>query len=116
MKSGALRTIKIDWYGEVSVVHISPADWFGGRAIDMKTFDDANDIIVDDWGLFCDVLVTATIGNLRRIPLPVYIVGADGEDSVDTTLDVADVRKAVRDINVVRAYVDGVLTMIDAAA
>ena len=109
MKNGTLRTIKIDMDGQASVIHIAPKDWFGGE-FDMVTFDDANDIVVDDWGLFNDVLVTATIGNLRRLPLPAYVVGADGEDTVATTLDVANVQRAVSDINVVRGFVGGVLS------
>jgi len=110
MNDRVVRAIKIDLDGEASVVHVSLDAWFDGSPIDMVTFDDENDIVVDDFGLFNAVLVTATIGNLRRLPLPAYVVGADGEDTVDTTLDVADVQRAVSDINVVRGFVGGVLS------
>lgn len=110
MNDRVVRAIKIDLDGEVSIVHISPRGLFDGNPIDMVTFDDANDIVVDDEGLFNPFLVSATIGSLRRLPLPAYVVGADGEDTVDTTLDVADVQRAVRDINVVRGLVGGILS------
>jgi hypothetical protein len=105
-----VRAIKIDVDGEASIVQISPRNCFDGSPIDMVTFDDANDIVVDDEGLFQLFLVTATIGNLRRLPLPAYIVGADGEEAVDTKLDVEDVRKAVGDITVVRGLIGGFIT------
>lgn len=110
MRERVVRAIKIDLDGAASVVRIAPRNCFDGRPIDMVSFDDANDIVVDDEGLFNPLLVTATIGNLRRLPLPAYVVGADGEETVDTTLEVDDVRKAVSEINFVRDLRGGAIT------
>lgn len=56
--------------------------------------DGTHDAYVDDNGLFKPGTVTANLdGNV--IPLPAYIVGVDGEDVVDASLGLDDVRSMI---------------------
>lgn len=51
---------------------------------------------VDDEGLFKQPVLTATIDEAHRVPLPAYILGEDGERCADATLSMAEVRNLVR--------------------
>ncbi len=55
-------------------------------------YDDANDVWSNDWGLTESGLTLAWIGRARRVPLPAYVRGADGEDSCDPHLAIDEVR------------------------
>ncbi|MCD2323040.1 hypothetical protein LQ953_03305 [Sphingomonas sp. IC-56] len=55
-------------------------------------YDDGHDVWCNDWGLVEPDLVLAWVGRARRVPLPAYIRGADGEDSCDPHVAMADVR------------------------
>lgn len=55
-------------------------------------YDDSNEIWHDDFGLFSGDVVLAWIGRARRVPLPVLIMGVDGERSVDPTIELERVR------------------------
>jgi hypothetical protein len=48
---------------------------------DRLDYDDRNDVWCNDWGLIEAEPVLAWIGQARRVPLPAYILGGDGEDS-----------------------------------
>ncbi|MBB3349276.1 hypothetical protein [Sphingomonas sp. BK069] len=63
-----------------------------GWAWDCLDYDDTNDVWCNDWGLTEPDLVFAWIGRARRVPLPAYILGVDGEDSCDPHLAIEDVR------------------------
>lgn len=59
---------------------------------DCLDYDDRNDVWCNDWGLIEAEPVLAWIGRARRVPLPAYILGADGENSCDPHVAMADVR------------------------
>jgi len=54
-------------------------------------YDKDNDIWYDDFGLLRKGVVLARIGYHRRVPLPVYILGADGERCCDPLVSIEDV-------------------------
>lgn len=47
--------------------------------------DDSHDIYYDGEGMFAPGVVTAKIGRHDRVPLPVYIVGGEGERQAAVT-------------------------------
>ena len=55
-------------------------------------YDDAHDVWSNDWGLVEVDYTLAWISRARRVTLPAYIRGADGEDSCDPTIAIGDVR------------------------
>lgn len=55
-------------------------------------YDDTHDIWSNDWGLVEPDPTLAWIGRARRVTLPAYIRGADGEDSCEPTIAIDDVR------------------------
>ncbi len=55
-------------------------------------YDDTHDVWSNDWGLVEVDYTLAWIGRARRITLPAYIRGADGEDSCEPTIAIGDVR------------------------
>lgn len=59
---------------------------------DRQGYDDRNDVWCNDWGLIEAGPVLAWIGQARRVPLPAYIRGADGENSCDPDVMMEDVR------------------------
>lgn len=63
---------------------------------DCVTLDDTHDVWVNDEGLLGYKPLLARIGTRDRLPLPAYILGADGEDCVDATLTLREVRALVR--------------------
>ncbi len=60
--------------------------------------DDTHDIWHDDEGLFKPTCMVATIGSHRRVPLPVHIMGHEGERSTSATKSVAELATLVRDV------------------
>lgn len=63
-----------------------PWDW------DCLDYDDRNDVWCNDRGLIEAEPVLAWIGQARRVPLPAYILGADGEASCDPHIAIEEVR------------------------
>lgn len=55
-------------------------------------YDDTHDVWSNDWGLVEPDPTLAWIGRARRVTLPAYILGADGEDSCMPTIAIDDVR------------------------
>lgn len=55
-------------------------------------YDDTHDVWSDDWGLAKSDCTLAWIGRARRVTLPAYIRGADGEDSCEPTIAIEEVR------------------------
>ena len=61
------------------------------RCWDCASLDAAHDVWVGDGSLFT-AFATATIGNRTGLPLPAYVLGVDGENTVGATLDIDTVR------------------------
>lgn len=90
-----MRTLKIDVDGiteldlEEDEIHTPDTTW------DCVELDDGHDIWVDDFGLFRSPGRVAALGD-RRIPMPGYVLGAQGENSVAATIDIERVRELVK--------------------
>jgi hypothetical protein len=77
----------ISWVeDEIAEMDARGWDW------DCLDYSDHDDVWCNDRGLFEADPVLAWIGPARRIPLPAYIRGADGEDSCDPHVAITDVR------------------------
>lgn len=59
---------------------------------DRLDYDGCDDVWCNDWGLIEAEPVLAWIGQARRVPLPAYILGGDGEDSCDPHIAMGEVR------------------------
>lgn len=54
-------------------------------------YNEDNDIWYDDFGLSKGNIVLAKVGRHPRVPLPVYIMGGDGELSCDPWIPMEEV-------------------------
>ena len=54
-------------------------------------YDDRNDLWCNEWGSSEPDPALAWVGRARRVPLPPYFLGADGEDSCKPHVAIEDV-------------------------
>ncbi|WCP14064.1 hypothetical protein sphantq_02506 [Sphingobium sp. AntQ-1] len=82
-----MKAYKIDEFG-VKEVDADPDALLDGEVTwDCVSVDEQHDIWVDDFGLSNPDAYFADIGDRPNIPLPVYVFGAQGENTVAATLD-----------------------------
>jgi len=99
-----MKAIKIDRSGEVTLVSGDDDFWMEGEGEDTVWAEGeylgepAHTIYYDDEAMTDPGEVRAVIAG-REFPLPVWIVGVDGEKTTDVALDVEKVRK---DLNIPR--------------
>lgn len=82
----------------------------GGMMADQITWDTieldpGHDLLVDDDGLRRPALTTAKVGSRPHLPLPVFVVGVQGERNVDATITLAEITQLVSEVTVHR--IDG---------
>lgn len=82
-----MKSYKIDDFG-VREVDVDPEELLDGEVTwDCVPLDAQHDLWVDDFGLSKPSAYFADIGDRSNIPLPAYVFGAQGENTVAATLD-----------------------------
>lgn len=85
-----MRAIKIDVDGTVSF-HEGPEDFWMDGDVDWAEGpypgEDSHVVYYDDNALFADEQVRTTLAGVDY-PLPMWVVGVAGEDTVDATLSI----------------------------
>lgn len=90
-----VRAYRIDRSGITQLLAEPDVLLAGDTAWDCVKLDAAHDLWVDDEALLKRWPVFATIGT-KRVPLPVYLLGADGERSTSATFSPREVENLVR--------------------
>ena len=91
-----MRAIRIT-SSHVAEIDVDPDQFFNnGVTWDCVSIDEGHDAWIADDSLSHPCTTFVRIGALRNVPLPAYVFGASGEQSVDATLDVAFARSLVR--------------------
>lgn len=90
-----MRTLRIDVDGITELDLDEDGIRTPDRSWDCVALDDGHDIWVDDSGLFRSPGRVAAFGD-RRIPIPGFVLGAKGENSVAATIGIERVRELVK--------------------
>ncbi|WP_174290976.1 hypothetical protein [Sphingomonas bacterium] len=93
-----MQAFRIDLDG---VTEVDLADDFlvaSGVMWDYFELDAKHVVYVDDMGMFAERVDLASVGPNRATPLPAYVLGVDGEDTVGATMSFADVRALVPNV------------------
>ncbi len=81
-----MRVLKIEKDLTAVEIDLDEEDLMDDERIwDTTDLDSSHDIWFDDEGMSDPGVVYATIGD-KRVPLPAYIIGNEGEKSVDATI------------------------------
>lgn len=89
-----MRAFKIDLDGVTELDAEEHEILDPDKVWDCASLDADHDVWVEDGSLFT-AFATATVGGRHGLPLPAYVVGARGEDTVDATLDIETLRTMV---------------------
>lgn len=90
-----MRALRINRDLTIDEIETPMEDWFGeGIMFDATDIDDKHDVYFDDEGMLkADTVVVRVAGT--RVPLPAFVVGYKGEDTVAAVMSVEELRAMV---------------------
>lgn len=90
-----MRVLRIDTGLQVWEEHLDQDDWMTSDITwDAVELDSKHDIWVDDFGMLDPNGVYGIIAG-RKIPLPAYVAGSHGEETVDATMEVTELEAMI---------------------
>lgn len=87
-----MRVLLVERDLTITELETDPAEWRGDDDWDAAKVDNAHYAWVKDDALFVPGVVVADIGEAKRMPLPAYVTGFEGERTIDARLSVDELR------------------------